>query len=110
MNSTLTWVTPPREPVCYQNMSLDSLLQPLLVADAVNIPVRPKTRVTFTSLTGTFEDSILAIYSNQFSFVSCLLSYDTDLNIARGMADLVFLKVCRTFSTLVISIILRVGC
>jgi hypothetical protein len=31
-----------------------------------NIPVRPKTRVTFTSLTGTFEESIFAICESQF--------------------------------------------
>lgn len=29
------------------------------------IPVRPKTRVTFTSLTGTFDESIFAIYRCQ---------------------------------------------
>jgi hypothetical protein len=28
-----------------------------------NIPVRPRTLVTLTSLTGTFEDSMIAIYS-----------------------------------------------
>jgi len=47
MNSTLTWVTPPRE------------------------PVRPKTRVTFTSLTGTLEESIFAIWNNARGFEVC---------------------------------------
>jgi hypothetical protein len=30
-----------------------------------DVPVRPKTRVTLTSLTGTFDVSMMAIYFNQ---------------------------------------------
>lgn len=36
--------------------------------DRENVPVRPRTRVTLTSLTGTFDVSMFAICSNQ-----CLL-------------------------------------
>jgi len=61
MNSTRTWVTPPREP----SESSDQL--PILLpfrsfpSAKLNVPVRPKTRVTLTNLTGTFDESILAI-------------------------------------------------
>jgi len=34
---------------------------PAVAALAANIPVRPKTRVTLTSLTGTLEESMIAI-------------------------------------------------
>jgi hypothetical protein len=60
INSTRTWVTPPREPIFRQNHS--PFLFVLLLLALRYIPVRPKTRVTFTSLTGTFEESIFAVW------------------------------------------------
>jgi hypothetical protein len=55
INSTRTCVTPPREPffrllVCHIRRKVGT------VQDCV--PVRPRTRVTLTSLTGTLEESI----------------------------------------------------
>lgn len=45
-----------------------------------NAPVRPKTRVTFTSLTGTLEESIVAICSrNQYSVLFVVGSGNEDL-------------------------------
>lgn len=80
MNSTRTWVTPPREPKDHQNLSFCMPLRILLLADVLNVPVRPKTRVTFTSLTGTFEDSISAIWwclvSGNFAVIE--LRYELD--------------------------------
>lgn len=52
MNSTRTWVTPPREPVSYQNCSF-SPKSHLFLYSRDRIPVRPRTLVTLTSLTGT---------------------------------------------------------
>lgn len=80
MNSTRTWVTPPREPG-HQSFRVSKRLQkPLLqprtpsqpsqhrgstnprrrreIRRGMCIPVRPSTRVTLTSLTGTFAESI----------------------------------------------------
>ena len=96
MNSTRTWVTPPREPASqeirqqfvlqivqssmavseWSNMSfpkralllfpVDSFSTVVLGGDGglslfcyEDVPVRPRTRVTLTSLTGTLADSIV---------------------------------------------------
>jgi hypothetical protein len=105
MNSTRTWVTPPREPMSQeirQRFVLQVVSDPpwpcpsspkrlvpcahsssfhlnlsrrfLSASDGglslffqVDVPVRPRTRVTLTSLTGTFADSIL---------MSCVMSWD----------------------------------
>jgi hypothetical protein len=39
-----------------------------------NVPVRPRTRVTLTSLTGTFDVSMFAICSNQHLLIGYLIS------------------------------------
>lgn len=74
MNSTRTWVTPPREPINPPFISKDFLplpgqtTLPRLLKNASTgrgilqdniVPVRPRTRVTLTSLTGALEESIL---------------------------------------------------
>ena len=79
MNSTRTCVTPPREPVptavsisAFPSknsiMTLASIppcavrnhhLHPPIAGGTIFVPVRPRTRVTLTSLTGTLADSIL---------------------------------------------------
>ena len=51
MNSTRTWLTPPREPEYYVNTDHSCF-------KVEYAPVRPSTLVTFTSLTGIFEESI----------------------------------------------------
>lgn len=72
MNSTRTCVTPPREPIprqpLYSPPSPFNLLQFVTTPRATPsgegqyfVPVRPRTRVTLTSLTGTFAVSILAV-------------------------------------------------
>jgi hypothetical protein len=54
INSTRTWVTPPREPVSHHvNFPI------LFTSGELSVPVLPRTLVTFTSLTGTFPASIL---------------------------------------------------
>ena len=58
MNSTLTCVTPPREPAGkkvgqQRPPSMHSLQSMATVGSAISLPVRPRTLVTLTSLTGT---------------------------------------------------------
>lgn len=91
INSTRTWVTPPREPIqshpnqqqffpdpTHSQIVPRSIFIPLPSLPPIisssnwqiqNIPVRPKTRVTFTSLTGTLEESIFAICSSQSAII-----------------------------------------
>jgi hypothetical protein len=61
INSTRTWVTPPREPICAIHQLLVTSTLPLLPYAMLNLPVRPKTRVTLTNLTGTFDESMFAV-------------------------------------------------
>jgi hypothetical protein len=63
MNSTRTWVTPPREPIQSHIPSASDSFYPVLLLPSAkaNIPVRPKTRVTLTNLTGTFDESMFAV-------------------------------------------------
>ena len=69
MNSTRTWVTPPREPSDQRKQlsasagTLAGVALPifcLLHFALRHVPVRPRTRGTLTSLTGAFEESIFA--------------------------------------------------
>jgi hypothetical protein len=71
MNSTRTWVTPPREPIQPSQKFIhllqsshgefcDIFLRPYQTSWGDNAPVRPRTRVTLTSLTGCLEASIVA--------------------------------------------------
>ena len=53
MNSTRTWVTPPREPIACQTCPYPPNFFSLYRMQC--IPVRPRTRVTLTSLTGTLD-------------------------------------------------------
>lgn len=53
-------------------------------ADLQNIPVRPKTRVTFTSLTGTLEESIFAICACQSAIVSPSIPTVSRIRVARS--------------------------
>jgi len=57
MNSTRTCVTPPREPVWLSAVSYSPSLA--FRRGIVVVPVRPRTRVTLTSLTGTFAESMV---------------------------------------------------
>lgn len=58
MNSTRTWVTPPLEPVAV--LSAPRFYN-RFGARGTSVPVRPSTRVTLTSLTGTLPASMVAI-------------------------------------------------
>lgn len=65
MNSTRTWVTPPREPVqsiiSFYFSGVDSKYIRFWGEGKI-IPVLPRTRVTRTSLTGCLAESIFAIW------------------------------------------------
>lgn len=57
MNSTRTCVTPPRDPG--RIVRRTELFHEEWNGGGGNLPVRPNTRVTFTSFTATFEESIV---------------------------------------------------
>lgn len=70
MNSTRHWVTPPREPVIIRqpailsrcaspNCCMRSSRRKVRGLRKVRVPVRPRTRVTLTRLTGALAESIL---------------------------------------------------
>jgi hypothetical protein len=70
MNSTRHWVTPPREPGIFSQHAVRSIsfavaphapLPPpsLQCGVEIRVPVRPRTRVTLTSLTGALAVSML---------------------------------------------------
>lgn len=46
-------------------LQIEDTIRLVSIRSRESIPVRPKTRVTFTSLTGTFEESMFAIYNYQ---------------------------------------------
>lgn len=76
MNSTRTWVTPPREPSANSQIFYISRISCVDIAVSSSaagcVPVRPRTRVTFTSLTGCLADSILTSCSkNKSRFEQC---------------------------------------
>lgn len=66
MNSTRTWVTPPREPI---PINQHPAAAKSVLSSSAFVPVRPRTRVTLTSLTGVLEESIVA--NVRFSEAGC---------------------------------------
>lgn len=90
INSTRTCVTPPREPVFISTSLPRRMATERIDAGSVeccDVPVRPRTRVTFTSLTGTFDESIIAV-------VICVIG-DLDQESRRWIATAVVVRRCR---------------
>ena len=93
MNSTRTCVTPPREPeIVSKSSRIAQSITPGVPAEDVgrgkccDVPVRPRTLVTLTSLTGTFEASMIAVVGS----VICILDQrwrelDADYDGDRGV-------------------------